>query len=122
MPMEWSKSAKYDPYRVAVRIVSAEAAVRRAPHCLEYLSTLSTGVYDDASYMQVILPAKDVHISLDQPDDLVIARAGVDGIYFCFRVGIAGVWAYYGMEGRHTKQAETLAEFVAGWLNGTIHV
>jgi hypothetical protein len=35
---------------------------------------------------------------------------------------MAGVWAYHGIEKHHTLLAETLAEFVPGWLNGAIHV
>lgn len=122
VPMEWPDHAKYDPYRGAVRIVTAEDAMRWAPQCLEYFSTFSEGIYDDPSYLQVILPAQDVHISPHEPDDLVIGHAGSDGIYFCFRVGVAGVWAYYEMEGCHRLLAETLAEFVPGWQNSTIHV
>jgi hypothetical protein len=105
-----------------MKTVTATDAMRWTPQCNEYFSAFSEGVFDEASYMQVILPAQDVHISPDEPNDLVIGHAGVDGIYFCFRAGMAGVWAYYGIEQSHTLLAETLAEFVPRWLNGAIHV
>lgn len=122
MPTDWPDSPEYAAFRGAVRTVTATDAIRWTPQCHEYFSTFSQGVYDEASYMQVILPAQDVYISPAEPKDLVIGHAGADGIYFCFRAEVAGVWAYYGIEKHHMLLAETLAEFVSGWLNGAIHV
>lgn len=122
MSTDWPDDTEYATFRRGVKTVTAADAMRWAPQIHEYFSTFSNGVHDEASYMQVILPAQDVHISPDEPNDLVIGHAGVDGIYFCFRVGEAGVWAFYGLEKRHTLLAEKLAEFVPGWLNGTINV
>lgn len=122
MPTEWPDNGEYAAFRGAVRTVPPTDAIHWTPQCHEYFSTFSKGVYDEASCMQVILPAQDVHISPEEPNDLVIGHAGVDGIYFCFRAGEVGVWAYHGIEKRHTLLAETLAEFVLGWLNSTIHV
>ena len=122
MSAEWPDDPAYTAFRRGVKTVNATDAMRWTPQCDEYFSTYSQGVYDDASYMQFILPAQDVYISPDEPNDLVIGHAGVDGIYFCFRSGVAGVWAYNCMEKRHTLLAETLAEFVPGWLNRIIHV
>ena len=122
MSAEWPDDPEYAAFRRGVKTVTATDAMRWTPQCHEYFSTFSQGVYDEASYMQVILPAQDVYISPDEPNDLVIGHAGADGIYFCFRAGVAGVWAYHGMQKHHMLLAETLAEFVSGWLNGVIHV
>jgi hypothetical protein len=122
MPTDWPDSPEYAAFRRGLKTVTATDAMRWTPQCHEYFSTFSEGVHDEASYLQVILPAEDVHISAEEPNDLVIGYAGTDGIYFCFRAGMAGVWAYHGIEKHHTLLAETLAEFVPGWLNGAIHV
>ena len=122
MPMDWPDNTGYAAFRRGVKTVTAADVIRWTPQWHEYFSTFSKGVYDEASYLQVILPAEDLHISADEPNDLVIGYAGIDGIYFCFRAGMTGVWAYYRIEKSPTLLAETLAEFVQDWFNGKIHV
>lgn len=102
-------------------IFTQENAARWAPACNEYFEEFQDGVYDDKSYMQYVFAVQDLHESKKHPD-LIIGYAGVDGIYFCFRQGAVGVWAYFGIEDRHVMLAPTLRAFVDGWLDGTISV
>jgi hypothetical protein len=120
--MDWPDDAQYNPYGDIMRIGTAEEAARWAPACLEYFAHFSDGVYSEAAYLQVLLPETEVHVSPEVPDDLVIGHAGSDGIYFCFRAGMVGVWAYYGIDGEHKLLAHSLKFFVTGWLQSTISV
>lgn len=99
--------------------LTPETAARWAPACTEYFQSYQNGVFDAASYIQVVLPVQDIYESKDHPD-LVIGYAGVDGIYFCFREGQAGLWAFYGMEDRHSLLAPSIEAFLTGWHAGKI--
>jgi hypothetical protein len=102
-------------------ILTQVMAARWSPACDEYFEKFQDGVYDDTSYMQYVLAVQDIFESKEHPD-LVIGFAGVDGIYFCFRQGESGVWAYYGIEDKHVLLAPTFGAFTTGWRNGTISV
>ena len=52
----------------------------------------------------------------------MIGSAGCDGIDFCFRQGLRGIWAYYPVEGDYVLVAANLKALEEGWLNGSISV
>ena len=115
-----SDDNEVERYRGPMLIGSIEAAAQWTPHCAEYFADFGEGVYDDAAYLQVILPVCEAHLSDLEAEDLVIGYAGVDGVYFCYRARIAGIWAYYPMERRHVKMGDDLRAFIAAWRRGDV--
>ena len=91
-----------------------------APASEEYFSSFRNGIYDEVNHLQLILPIEKSYRDPRIEDDLVVGHAGVDGIYFCFRRGHQGVWAYYGIEDEHVLKAPTLAELVRRWEDGRL--
>jgi len=92
-----------------------------AYRCAEYFDDYQEGRYDAKSYHWFIYSVRNVEISLDHLS-LVIGDAGTDGISFCYRPNVDGIWAFYPIERRWERVAQTLHEFEAGWLSGTIVV
>ena len=70
------------------------------PACAEYFRDFTEGLFDHAGQFWFIEREACIKISPDR-GDLVIGRAGCDGIEFCYRRGMSGVWAYYPIEGQH---------------------
>lgn len=115
-----SDDTEFERYRGPKPIGSMEAAARWLPHCAAYFIDFGEGIYDENAYLQVILPTSEAHVSADEVDDLVIGFAGVDGIYFCYRAGMAGIWAYYPIERRHVKMGDDLRAFIAASRRGDV--
>ena len=91
------------------------------PACMEYFSNFKQGRFDEGGQHWFIF--KEVSVDRDlSRGDLVIGSAGCDGISFCFRKGMDGVWAYYPIEEQHLLVASNLHELEVGWLDGTITV
>lgn len=102
-------------------MVVREMAGRWAPACNEYFDDFLQGWYDEQGQLQFILPAEKLTIEPER-GDLVIGHAGVDGIYFCFRENMTGVYAYYGIDDVHVPVAPSIQALVSGWVNGSITV
>ena len=96
-----------------------EMADRWAPACDEYLENFEHGFYDESNILQLILPADKTTVEAER-GDLVIGHAGVDGIYFCFREGKTGVYAYYGIEDEHVLVAPSIRELIQKWTDGSL--
>jgi len=90
--------------------------------CDEYLSEFaSSGFYHEESYLQLVYPKEDVFIN-HESGHLVIGSAGADGIEFCFRAHLEGVWAYYPIEMSYKFISGTVKELIEGYCNGNITV
>lgn len=92
-----------------------------ATSCSEYFRQFSAGRYDADSQHWFILPREDATID-SLRGVLVIGSPGADGIEFCFRRGLSGVWAYYPFDQEYELKATSLADLERGWLDGTISV
>lgn len=92
-----------------------------APACREYFEYYGEGRYDPESQFWFIFPRHQLSTN-PETGALVIGAPGCDGIDFCFRQGLKGVWAYYPYEDQWELKAASLAELEAGWLAGTIAV
>lgn len=92
--------------------------------CAEYFDGFAEGRYDGATFNWDILPSHEIGLLGDplSGEALIIGRAGVDGILFCYRDGHPGIWAYYPIEGAWRRLAGSLAEFWSGWSSGRITV
>jgi len=91
------------------------------PTCAEYFEKFTDGRYHEAGRHWFILA--QLEILVDRcGKDLVIGSAGCDGIDFCFRQGLRGIWAYYPVEGDYVLVAANLKALEEGWLNGSISV
>jgi hypothetical protein len=91
------------------------------PACVEYFRDFAEGIYDSAGQHYLVLRRGEVELNFER-GDLVVGSAGCDGIYFCFRKGQMGVWAYYPIEDRHVLVAPTLQRLAEGWFDGSISV
>ncbi|MCT7376901.1 hypothetical protein [Chelativorans salis] len=91
------------------------------PACEEYFRDYSEGYFDEGGQMWYIRKRKGVEIA-PQRSALIIGDAGVDGVDFCFRVGMMGVWAYYPYEAEHRRLAPSVRQFLDEWLSGSITV
>jgi len=90
--------------------------------CEEYLSEeYRDGFYHAGSFLQLVLPADDAYIG-EGGSFLVIGHAGFDGIEFCYRLGMQGIWAYYPIDQDFELKANTIKGLVAGWCNDSITV
>jgi hypothetical protein len=88
--------------------------------CEEYLSEkYRGGFYHARSFLQLVLPVGDAYIGEDRTF-LVIGHAGSDGIEFCYRLGIQGIWAYYPIDQDFELKANTIQDLVAGWCSDSI--
>ena len=92
-----------------------------APACSEYFEEFRHGIWDNANQLQLILAEQDISIDVDR-GDLIIGHAGVDGIYFCFRRGRRGVYAYYGIEDTHVFMAPDIKTLIAHWRDNTLRL
>ena len=99
--------------------VTREMADSWAPACDEYFDNFEQGFYDESNILQLILPADKTSVEAER-GDFVIGHAGVDGIYFCFREGKTGVFAYYGIDDEHVLVAPNIRELVQGWTEGSL--
>jgi hypothetical protein len=93
----------------------------RAFRCAEYFQRYREGRYDTDSQLWFIAPVSELLID-ENRGALAIGRPGVDGIDFCYRAGLEGIWAYYPIESNWTLVATSLRELEQGWLNGSISV
>jgi hypothetical protein len=91
------------------------------PNCTEYFSNFNGGRYDQSGQHWFILEESAISTELNR-GDLVIGSAGCDGISFCFRQGMPGIWAYYPIEAEHILVAHDMYELEKGWLGGSIKV
>ncbi|NWG53702.1 MAG: hypothetical protein HXY28_08290 [Hydrogenophilaceae bacterium] len=102
------------------RLTAARCAAWR-PASTEYFKRYAEGRFDEKAQAWLILPRE--HARLDEARGaLVIGSAGVDGITFCLRKGLAGVWAYYPHEDEFQIKATSLEHLERGWADGTIWV
>ena len=53
---------------------------------------------------------------------IAVGTPGVDGIYFGYRKGFQGLWAFYPIEREFKYMAATAAELVEGWCSGQLGV
>ena len=95
-------------------MVSRGDAAAWSPACDAYFARFASGVYDTFNHLQLILPADRAYVVADR-GDLVIGHAGVDGIEFCFRKGMPGVHAWYGIECEHRLVARDLDDLLRRW-------
>lgn len=91
------------------------------PACREYFEHFGEGRYDPQSQFWFIFPRHQLSTN-PETGALVIGAPGCDGIDFCFRQGLKGVWAYYPYEQLWELKAASLADLEEGWLGGTITV
>lgn len=94
-------------------VTRAEAAPW-SPACDAYFDRYASGVYDEFNHLQLILPAERAYIVADRRD-LVVGHAGVDGIEFCFRPGMSGIYAWYGIDAEHRLVTEDLDALLSAW-------
>ena len=89
--------------------------------CAEYFERYREGRYDSVSQLWFIAPLDEIYTDPDH-GALVIGRPGVDGLDFCYRRSLKGIWAFYPIEERWVLVAESLRELEQGWLDGSIAV
>jgi hypothetical protein len=89
--------------------------------CSEYFESYRDGRYDDEAQLWLLLPSDQIHVDAAS-DGLIIGRPGVDGIQFCYREGLEGIWAFYPIDADWVRIAPTLRDLESGWKNGTIFV
>jgi len=112
-----------------VRAAGLERGKPRTPRrwvpyqCDDYFASplAERGYYDEPSQFLYILPAELVYEDAEKPF-LVIGSAGVDGITWGYRLGMAGVWAWYPIGGEFRYMAPTVNTLLDGWLSGRITV
>jgi hypothetical protein len=92
-----------------------------SPSSDEYFADFGAGRFDEPSQLWFILPIEESSIDTRR-GAFVVGVAGCDGIEFCFRAGMRGVWAYYPQEERWALLAQNLSDFERGWLSGAISV
>jgi len=91
-------------------------------NCSDYISgKYSIGYYDEATFLQVILPISEAFVS-NTDQHLVIGYAGADGIEFCYRDNTMGIWAYYPYENNYELISKDIFDLASGWVNGNICV
>ncbi len=99
-------------------VTRADAAAWR-PACDEYFDRFADGIWDEFCQLQLILPREKAEANPAR-GELVVGHAGVDGIHFCCRAGMEGIFAWYGIEGEHVLVAPDLATLVARWRDGSL--
>lgn len=99
--------------------IDRSAFQRWRPACDEYFEHFSAGIYDEEAHLQVIVPADEIEVD-EQKGDMIIGRAGVDGIYFCLREQRLGVFAYYGIDDEHVLVADDIRSLMDAWTDGTL--
>ena len=79
------------------------------------------GHFDERGQWWVIVPLRE---GREDPDAafLAVGGAGVDGIGFGYRRGMAGVWAFYPIGREWKLMAASLAELVEGYCSGSLRV
>lgn len=87
----------------------------------EYKLKYHDGYFDQASQVEVVLPLGKAFINPEK-NHLVVGFPGADGIEFCLRSGVPGVWAFYPYEEDYIKVAGGLALLVSGWQSGSVTV
>lgn len=72
----------------------------------------------------LVLPTSEIGLERMEAGSALVrfAFAGVDGISFVFLPDGEHVGAWYPQEGRLTPVADSLAEFLVGWLSGHLKV
>lgn len=80
-----------------------------------------SGFYSNDEYLWLIDKCENWSLNIEQ-GFLKFGNAGCDGVAFGLRKGMLGIWAFYPIEFEYVKKADTIAEFVEGWLNGNISV
>lgn len=90
--------------------------------CAEYFDDFAAGRFDEAAIYWYVLPCDAIEVLGDGPgrEALIVGRAGVDGITFCYREGQPGIWAHAPIEGEWRLMAASLTAFWSGWSSGHI--
>ncbi|MBI1187189.1 MAG: hypothetical protein GC206_07645 [Alphaproteobacteria bacterium] len=101
-------------------LTAARCATWR-PGATEYFKRYADGRFDEAGRMWLILPRAEARIDPER-GALVIGDAGVDGVVFCLRKGLDGVWAFDPTENEFQLKAASLEHLERGWKDGTIWV
>lgn len=84
-------------------------------------SLAERGWCDEPGQCWHIEPATRAYVD-EESDLLVIGRPGVDGILWGYRKGKSGIWAYYPIEGRYERVADTADDPRDGYSSGAITV
>jgi hypothetical protein len=80
-----------------------------------------SGFYSEKEFLWLI--KKQENWSLDKEKSFLhFGNAGCDGIQFGLRSEMKGIWAFYPIENEYIKKAETISEFIQGWLSSKIYV
>jgi hypothetical protein len=102
-----------------IDLITREMAKPWEPSCEEYFTNYQKGFYDQPNSLQLILRLEDSRIDADR-GDLVFGHAGVNGIYFCFRQGLEGVFAYYPITDEYVAVSPTIGNFLQRWNEGSL--
>ena len=91
--------------------------------CTDYFADgwSAKGHFDEHSQTLLIAPFAKTYEDTDA-SFFAIGRSGCDGIDFGYRVGHAGLWAYYPITREFKFMSDTVAELVAGWCAGRLSV
>jgi len=98
---------------------SRAEANRWEPDCGAYFENYRSGLFDDYNQIQFVVSSDDL-MADPEKGELIFGFAGVDGIFFCFREGKPGVWAYYGIDDDYVLIAPDISDFVTKWENREI--
>lgn len=101
--------------------ISLLAPIVETYDCGEYLAQFSAGRYDVAGQFWFILPVSDITLN-DSREALIVGRAGVDGICFCYRAGAPALWAWFPLDERWQRVSNCLADLERSWLAGELRV
>jgi len=69
----------------------------------------------------VIAPLADAYED-EEAGFFAVGRSGCDGIDFGYRIGHAGLWAYYPITREFKLMSSTVAELVEGWCSSKLSV
>jgi hypothetical protein len=91
--------------------------------CADYFAEgwSERGHFDEPSQTMVIAPLSDAYED-KQADFFAVGRSGCDGIDFGYRVGHAGLWAYYPITREFKFMSGTIADLVEGWCSSKLSV
>lgn len=89
--------------------------------CDEYFSRWRAGFFEQEGQHWLVLPSEDMY-EVAEREFLAIGTSGCSGIDFGYRRNLAGIWAYYPIEGTFKPMAPTIEELVAGWCSNRLTV
>ena len=93
----------------------------RIPADFDVLGAPVEGFYSELEQYWTIRPQAEWVYHPDR-QWLCLGGPGVDGIEFGVQKGVAGVFAYYPLEGDCLLKADSVPELIRGWCEGTITV